>query len=96
LTCLGLWLLNDKLLGRVAGKSRSLNFKAITGSSSTARFVKLELSLAGGVKELRERLCVRKVGLRQMGLGENAGLSQRRVGEMEAGYRFVFGVLRLG
>ena len=55
----------------------------------------VRLSLAGGVKELRERLCVRKVGLRQMGLGENAGLSQRRVGEMEAGDRFVFRDLRL-
>ncbi len=43
-------------------------------------FVELEFSLAGGVKELRERLCVRRVWLRRMGLGENAGLCQRRWG----------------
>ena len=81
MTCLGLQLLNDKILGRVTAKSRSLNFKVITGSSSTARFVELKFRLAGGVRELRERLCVRRVWLRLMGLGERAGLSQRRVGE---------------
>lgn len=48
------------------------------------RFVELKLSLANGLKELRERL-----GLTQMALAEKLGSSQSRVAKMEAGDRSV-------
>ncbi len=53
-------------------------------SEEERRFVELKLSLAHGVKELRERL-----GLTQMALAEKLGSSQSRVAKMEAGDRSV-------
>ena len=49
-------------------------------SEEERRFVELKMSLAHGVKELRERL-----GLTQLALAEKLGSSQSRVAKMEAG-----------
>lgn len=48
------------------------------------QFVELKLALAGGVRELRERL-----GITQSALAERLGSSQSRVAKLEAGDRSV-------
>ena len=53
-------------------------------SQEESRFLDLKLSLAGGVRELRERK-----GLTQAALADSLGSSQSRVAKMEAADRSV-------
>lgn len=58
--------------------SDAANFLGL--SAEEARFVELKLSLAAGVRQLRERR-----GLTQAALAKRLGSSQSRVAKMEAG-----------